>query len=456
MFEKNGSTCKGGRNMHIGVIGLGYVGLVTAVCLATQGHRVIGVDVAQATIDQLQNGKPPIYETGLAELLRQAQSGGAIRFTTDIAHAIKESTVLFVTVETPSLPDGSPDLSQVWEICDQLAIYGQAGQLVIIKSTVPVGTTDAFAERLSNNHHIQFLDVVHNPDFLQQGRAVDDFLSPDRIVVGYENESTIPLINELYHFNQTPIQFCRRTSAELINYAANAFLAMKISYLNMFSQLCETFGADITDIAQSIDNDPHMAPHFLKAGIGYGGSCIPKDIHTLIQTTRAEGVPLPLLEAADRVNAWQMTRFVERIEQRLDALADKRIALFGLSCKPGTDDIREAPSLRFTEITLAKGAHIVAHDPLVKAFPYPQVELFSDPYTCMQGADAIVILTDWPDFRAINWKRMCELPKEPLLFDGCNLFSIQEIKMLAGSCPLEYHSIGRPCVKTFESEKQVR
>ncbi|MFC7441869.1 UDP-glucose dehydrogenase family protein [Laceyella putida] len=442
--------------MKIGVIGLGYVGLVTAACLANNGHQVIGADIDRSKIERLHRGQAPIYEEGLDELLAQARAQGTIEYMTDIAQAIKESTILFVAVGTPSLPDGSANLDYVWDICEQIATYGQDGQLIILKSTVPAGTTDAFAERLIQNNHTRFLDVIHNPEFLRQGQAVHDFLHPDRIVIGYENESVIPMINKLYHFSEAPIQFCRRTSAELIKYAANSFLAMKISYINMFSQLCEAFGADISDIAKGIGTDPRISPHFLQAGVGYGGSCFPKDIQALIQLAKAHGHTLPLLEATQQINRRQMTHFTEKLEQRLGTLDRKRIALLGLSFKPHTDDIREAPALRFCEICMAKGANILAYDPLVRAFPYAHVKLVSDPYACMEGANALVILTDWPEFRTLNWQRVCALLREPLLFDGRNLFSTQEIKFLSQSHPLEYHSIGRPHVKVFETAHQVR
>jgi len=441
--------------MKIGVIGVGYVGLVTAACLAQCGHHVIGADQSAEKIATLQSGGLPIWEKGLDEVLGEALKKQRIRFTVSPLEAIREADALFIAVGTPSLADGSCDLSQVWNICDAIAEHGRDGQLIILKSTIPVGTTDEFHRRLKEKSKVSFLDVVHNPEFLRQGQAVHDFLYPDRIVVGHENPETIAVMNEIYQWITAPIQFCDRKSAELIKYASNAFLAMKISYINMFAELCEKVGAHVEEVAQGMGADRRIGPAFLRAGIGYGGSCFPKDTKALLAFEKEHGTRLPLVQATEELNRHQLERFFLRLKRRLGILSGKKIAVWGLSFKPETDDIREAPSLRFCERCLTEGAEVHAYDPLVQSFPIPGVNVHQDLYAPLRDADALALLTEWDLFRKPDWSRIQVEMNQPLLFDGRNLYAWEEMKKRVDEWGLEYHSIGRPTLHPVLSAKRL-
>lgn len=433
--------------MNIGVIGMGYVGLVTAACLTKWGHNVIGVDQSAEKVTILSSGGLPIREPGLEDFIRSASEQSRIRFTTEAKVAISQSEVLFIAVGTPPLPDGQADISQIEATVEQIAEHGHDQQLIIIKSTVPIGTTDLVASKLKQKSTVSFLDVIHNPEFLRQGQAIHDFLFPDRIVIGFENPAAKQVMQELYEPLDSPFIFCDRKSSEMIKYASNAFLAMKISYINMLARLSEKAGANIDHIAKGMGADRRIGSAFLQAGIGYGGSCFPKDTQALIAMGRQLDSPLPLIEATEQINREQPIRFLHRLEELLGTLNQKKIALFGLSFKANTDDIREAPSLKVSRLCLQKGAEVHAYDPVVKRYPVEQVQLHHHPYTALDQADALIFLTDWEEFRQLHWSEVRYRMRTPLILDGRNLFHPEEMSPLTEEYGLIYYSVGRPLIR---------
>jgi UDPglucose 6-dehydrogenase len=432
--------------VKIGVIGISYVGLVTAACLAKCGHQVIGADLSEEKIAILSSGGTPIWEPGLDEVLFEARVAQRIRFTTHIVEAVQQSEVVLVAVGTPSQPSGMTDLTQVWSAVDMIAKYGQPNQCIVIKNTVPVGTTDEIWRYLKRVSSIPFMDVVHNPEFSRQGQAVHDFLFPDRIVVGLEQEQTKQVMHNLYKMLGYGIQFCDRKSAEMIQYAANTYLAMKISYINMFAQLCEQVGGNIDDIAKGMGADPRIGPAFLQTGIGYGGSCFPKDTNAMLSVGKQIGLDLPLIQATDRFNTKQPERFVERLESILGGLNEKKVTLLGLSFKPNTDDLHEAPSIQVSQLCLERGAEVHAYDPLVKKFPISEVVVHQTLDSSLQQSDIALIVTDWEEFRQLDWAYFSASMKQPILFDGRNIFHLEEIRYISDRYGIVYHSIGRPSI----------
>ncbi|MCF6093711.1 UDP-glucose/GDP-mannose dehydrogenase family protein [Microaerobacter geothermalis] len=433
--------------MKITVIGTGYVGLVTGACLAHMGHDVICADISVEKIATLQSGGLPIWEHGLKGIIDGARNENRIQFTTDMAQAIQESEVLFIAVGTPSLPDGNADLSQLWSIVVQIATVSQSDKTIVIKSTVPVGTSDeveAVLRHLSSDP-LHF-EVVSNPEFLRQGNAVYDFLHPDRIVIGCSSSRARKTMSLIYKDFSVPIQFCDRRSAEMIKYASNTFLAMKISYINMIAGLSEKVGANVDEVARGMGLDRRIGPSFLQAGIGYGGSCLPKDTSALLALGKRLDHELPLVEAAVKINKEQSQLIIKKLRHSLGSLNQKRIAILGLSFKPMTDDIREAPSLSVIRQCLKEGAIIRAYDPLVHDYPLKDITLCHDEYSAIQFCDAIVILTEWEQFRHLDWERISQKLRLPLIVDGRNIFSLKQMEAICEKYGLIYFSVGRPTI----------
>jgi UDPglucose 6-dehydrogenase len=432
--------------MKIAVIGTGYVGLVTATCLAESGNDVVGIDKDAAKIARLDEGELPIYEPGLLELVQRNVREGRLRFTTDLAGGIAPAQVVFIAVGTPQRHDGAADLSSVWAVGDAIAAAIQGQKVIVIKSTVPVGTNHKLAERMSARTHYLF-DVASNPEFLKEGAAVDDFMKPDRVVVGVRRPEVAEVLRELYApFLRTehPFLVMSPESAEMTKYVANAMLATKISFINEMANLCEHMGADINDVRRGIGHDIRIGFQFLFPGAGYGGSCFPKDVRALISMAHALDVPLHMMEAVDRVNEAQKQVLVAKVRKHYGAgLREKTLAVWGLAFKPRTDDVREAPALAFIDALLADGAKLRVHDPEalgnVKTMYGDRLVYCDRPYGAIEGADGLVIVTEWQEFRNPDFEIMRRLLREAVIFDGRNLF---EPKTVA-NYGFAYFPIGR-------------
>jgi UDPglucose 6-dehydrogenase len=432
--------------MKIAVIGTGYVGLVTSTCLAESGNDVIGIDKDARKIETLESGRLPIYEPGLLELVQRNRQGGRLNFTTNLGEGIAPAQLIFIAVGTPQANDGTADLSSVWAVADEIAAQAAEPKIVVIKSTVPVGTNKAFAKRLAGRSH-QTFDVASNPEFLKEGAAVDDFMRPDRVVVGVRRKEVAEKLQELYApFLRTeqPFLVMSPESAEMTKYVANAMLAAKISFINEMANLCENMGADINDVRRGIGHDARIGFQFLFPGAGYGGSCFPKDVHSLISMARQLDVPAHLMEAVNRVNDAQKKVLPRKILRHYgSSLKEKTLAIWGLAFKPRTDDIREAPALTLIDTLLAEGVKVRVHDP--EAMPnvralYGDKLLYCDrPYGTLEGADGLAIVTEWQEFRRPDFEVMRRLLRDPVIFDGRNLY---EPKTLA-EYGFIYYPIGR-------------
>jgi UDPglucose 6-dehydrogenase len=432
--------------VKIAVIGTGYVGLVTGTCLAESGNDVIGIDKDGRKIHLLESGRLPIYEPGLLELVQRNCREDRLKFTTDLAKGIVTAQLVFVAVGTPQSPEGAADLSNLWAVMDAVAAAANGPKLVVIKSTVPVGTNRAAAERLAARASAP-LAVASNPEFLKEGAAVDDFMRPDRIVVGVREPQTADVLHELYApFLRTerPFLVMSPESAEMTKYVANAMLATKISFINEMANLCERAGADITDVRRGIGHDARIGFQFLFPGVGYGGSCFPKDVRALIATARQLDLPLQLMEAVDRVNEAQKQVLVGKIRGHYGgALRGLTLAIWGLAFKPRTDDVREAPALALIDALLAEGAHVRVHDPEalanVRALYADRLVYCDRPYGALEGSDGLAIMTEWPEFRNPDFVVMHRLLRQPVIFDGRNLY---DFKTLAHH-GFVYHPVGR-------------
>ncbi|HEY6874269.1 MAG TPA: UDP-glucose/GDP-mannose dehydrogenase family protein [Geobacteraceae bacterium] len=425
--------------MKICVIGTGYVGLVAGTCFAESGNDVVCVDVNEAKIEGLKQGIIPIYEPGLKELVLRNSEEGRLTFTTDLAAAVKESLVNFIAVGTPPGEDGSADLQHVIDVARSIGRHMESFKIVVDKSTVPVGTADkvrlAVAEELSQRGTAIEFDVVSNPEFLKEGAAIDDFMKPDRVVIGTDNVRTAEIMKELYapfmrKQNRMIVMDIR--SAEMTKYAANAMLATKISFMNQIANLCECMGADVAAVREGIGSDSRIGYDFLFPGVGYGGSCFPKDVKALVKTAEECGYDFFLLKSVEEVNERQKLVLPQKIAARLGDLAQgkplagKTIAVWGLSFKPRTDDMREAPSVVIIERLLAMGACVRAHDPVaIKEAAHifgSRVEFNHNPYEILQDADALAIVTEWNEYRNPDFDKIKSLLKRPLIFDGRNLY----------------------------------
>ena len=431
--------------MKITVVGTGYVGLVVGACLAETGNDVVCVDVDERKIRGLRRGRVPIYEPGLEELVRRNQAEKRLVFSTAVSRAARGSEIIFIAVGTPPGEDGSADVQYVLAAARDLARAMRAYAVVAVKSTVPVGTGRRVHEVIAHETDHPF-SVVSNPEFLKQGSAVEDFLKPDRVVVGTEDPRAQELMRTLYApFTRTgaPIIVMDSASAELSKYAANAMLATRVSFMNEVANVCERFGANVDAVRQVVASDRRIGPSFLFPGIGYGGSCFPKDVQALASSARKGGYTFQILEAVEAVNKAQKRRLFEKMRDVLGPLDGKRIALWGLSFKPRTDDMREAPSITMVDALLEAGAKVVAYDPqaqrVARAIFGSRVKLVSRGYDALTGADALGILTEWNEFREPDFSRMRKLMRTPVIFDGRNLFDLEQMRTHG----FAYHSIGR-------------
>lgn len=435
--------------MRVCMIGTGYVGLVTGACLAENGNDVWCVDVDGEKVSKLQSGVIPIYEPGLEEIVRRNVAQGRLRFTTDLEEAVKNSLFAFIAVGTPPNGDGSADLGYVFEAARGIGSVMDTYKVIVMKSTVPVGTTrevKAIVAGELGKRNLQGLefDVAFSPEFLKEGSAVEDFMKPDRIVVGTENARTAEFLKELlapFTMRENRILCMGIASAELTKYAANAMLATRISFMNELARYCEKVGADVEEIRSGLGSDRRIGPAFLYAGIGYGGSCFPKDMKALIREAEEKGVPLSILEAVEEANRSQRSWFSGKIRAHFGGtLEGKRFALWGLSFKPHTDDMREAPSLDVIPFLLGAGAEVAAYDPVASGNARallgerPGLSFGDDPYEVLEGADALVLLTEWPLFRRPDFERMKDLMKSPVIFDGRNQYSPKAIAEAGFTC----------------------
>jgi UDPglucose 6-dehydrogenase len=433
--------------MKIAVVGTGYVGLVLGACLAENGNDVICVDKDDAKLAMLEAGRMPIYEPGLEELVRRNHSEERLRYTSDLPKAVRDSEIVFIAVGTPQGEDGSADLQHVLGVARDIGRAMNKYTVVVDKSTVPVGTAKTVHATIAAETRQPF-SVVSNPEFLKQGAAIEDFMKPDRVVVGTEPGDTraADLMRELYApFTRTgaPIMLMDTASAELCKYAANSILATRISFMNEIANVCELVGADVDQVRKAIGSDKRIGTSFLFPGVGYGGSCFPKDVKALLKSSADRGYDFKILGAVEAVNDSQKKRLVQKIESHFGSLRGRTIGLWGLAFKPRTDDMREAPAISIIEALLSRGAVVKAYDP--EAMPTARrlfdnrITLCDKSYDALSGADALAIVTEWNEFREPNFKRMRELLKTPVIFDGRNLYSPEHIRALG----FTYFSIGR-------------
>jgi len=432
--------------MKIAVIGTGYVGLVTGTCFAESGNDVVCVDKDAAKVERLRGGDLPIYEPGLSELVRRNDRDGRLKFTTDLAAGIAEAELVFIAVGTPQGDDGGADLRNVWAVGREVARNLNGHKVIVTKSTVPVGTNAELARIMAEETAIPF-DVASNPEFLKEGAAIDDFNKPDRVVVGVRRPEVAECLRALYApFLRTERPFLVMTpeSAEMTKYVANCLLATKISFINEMANLCEAYGADINDVRRGIGHDQRIGFSFLFPGVGYGGSCFPKDIRAVVHMAHARGLPARMMEAVDTVNEAQKSVLTGKLlEHFAGDLAGKTIALWGLAFKPRTDDIREAPALVLIDALLAAGAGVRVHDPEaianVRAIYGDRIIYCDRPYGALEQADALAIATEWNEFRSPDFTVMARLLRNPVIFDGRNLYDPAQMAALG----FTYHGIGR-------------
>ncbi len=432
--------------MKLGVVGTGYVGLVVGACFAESGNDVMCVDKDVAKIRALQRGRVPIYEPGLEELVRRNRAEGRLVFTTALERAVRASEVIFIAVGTPMGEDGSADVQHVLDVARDIARAMNGYKVIVNKSTVPVGTAVRVREviRLQTTHPFS---VVSNPEFLKQGAAIEDFMKPDRVVIGAEDPRSAGLMKELYApFTRTgaPIMVMDCTSAELSKYAANAMLATRVSFMNEIANVCEAVGADVDQVRMAMAADRRIGPSFLFPGVGYGGSCFPKDVKALVKFSEEHAYDFRILRAVEAVNDAQKTRLVGRIEAHFGSLKGRQIAVWGLSFKPKTDDMREAPAITIINALLAKGARVHAFDPEAEKTARrvfgSRIAYAATAYEALTGADALVIVTEWNEFRRPDFARMKRLMRTPVVFDGRNVYSPASMRALG----FTYFSIGRP------------
>lgn len=433
--------------MKIAVVGTGYVGLVAGTVFAEHGHDVTCIDKNPNRIEPLKKGKVPIYEPGLEELVLRNFNEDRLHFTTNLKDGIADCLIVFLAVGTPDGPDGRADLSQVWAVAEEVGKSIPGYRIIVQKSTCPVGTARRIKEIIGGLTKHPF-DVVSNPEFLKEGSAVNDMMKPDRVVIGCDDVRVLEIMKELYApFLRTgkPLLSMSIASAELSKYAANTILASRISLINEFANISEAYGADIDDVRIAVGTDERVGPHFLFPGLGYGGSCFPKDVLAAAHMAKEKGLPAPIIEGIARTNEYQQTHFVQRILDHFGGkLKGKRIAMWGMSFKPGTDDLRMAPSLRVAEALITAGAHVAAFDPVsgpgVQAHFGDRIEIVKRMYDATEGADALVICTEWREFRNPNFERLANSMKQKKVFDGRNLYNPQTL----ADHGFKYFSVGRP------------
>ena len=429
--------------MKLTIIGTGYVGLVTGTCFAEVGHQVICVDNNESKVKLLQSGGIPIYEPGLEEMVKKHVANGRLRFTASTKDGVENSDIIFIAVPTPPQPDGSVDLSYIEGVAREIASAMTSYKIVVDKSTVPVKTGDKVAETIKRycKAKVEF-DVVSNPEFLREGFAVEDLMKPDRVVIGVRSQRPVAAMRDVYTPFNAPIIVTDINSAELIKHAANSFLALKISYINAVSVICEASGANVQEVANGIGLDARIGRRFLDAGLGFGGSCFPKDLSAFIKISEQLGYDFALLKEVQRINAGQMERFFKKITDTLWVLKDKKIAVLGLAFKQNTDDVRSSPAIDLCQRLQKEGAILRVHDP--KAMDKAKdilknVTFVEDMNEVAEGCDALVIATEWPDFKKLDLERARKALTHPILFDGRNLFDPLEMEKLG----FIYKSVGR-------------
>lgn len=433
--------------MKIAVVGTGYVGLVTGTCFAETGNDVICVDIDKSKVDKLSNGQITIYEPGLEKLFLRNLREERLSFTTSLEEGIRDAAVIFLALPTPQGEDGSADLKYVLGVAKSLGPILNGYKVIIDKSTVPVGTADKVRAEIAKNYTDEF-DVVSNPEFLREGVAVDDFMKPDRVVIGTDSPRARKVLNDLYSpfvRQGNPIIFMDERSAELTKYAANSFLATKISFMNEIAQLCERMGANVDMVRKGIGGDERIGKRFLFPGIGYGGSCFPKDVKALSRASKENNYEFHILEAVMKVNDNQKLHLIPKIKNYFNGdLKNKKFALWGLAFKPNTDDIREAPAFYMIDALLKEGASVCAFDPEAmtntKAQLGDKISYGENQYECLEGADALIIATEWNEFRTPNFLKIVSSMKNKVIFDGRNLFEREAVRELG----FHYESIGRP------------
>lgn len=431
--------------MKITVIGSGYVGLTTGACFAEVGHQVVCVDNDERKVQSLLAGRIPIYEPGLEPLVRKNVASKRLRFTTSTEMGVDHGEVLFIAVPTPPQPDGSVDLSFIEKVAREISQFLDSYRVVVDKSTVPVKTGERVAQTIRRyaKPGVEF-DVISNPEFLREGSAVEDLMKPDRIVIGGNSDRALAIMQKVYEPFVAPVLVTDINSAELIKHAANSFLALKISYINAVAEICEAAGADVLKVADGIGTDKRIGRAFLDAGLGYGGSCFPKDIAAFIAISEQLGTPFNLLKEVQRINARQIDRFLDAIREALWVLKEKRIAVWGLSFKPNTDDVRSSVAVSLVERLVAEGANVVAYDPkaMEKAKELPvgrKIQFADSAVDAAAGAEALIIATEWPEFAAVDLSELRERMRTPLIFDGRNIFD----PVAAASFGFQYRGIGR-------------
>ncbi|MBR5894462.1 MAG: UDP-glucose/GDP-mannose dehydrogenase family protein [Akkermansia sp.] len=442
--------------MNLAIIGTGYVGLTTGTCFAEVGHKVICVDNNEAKVQSLREGKMPIYEPDLEEMIVSNVSAGRLEFTTDLAAAVRECEIVFIAVPTPPHEDGSVDLSYIEGVSREIAesLTPDMGYRILVdKSTVPVSTGSKVHQVIDRYAPAGVdIDVVSNPEFLREGSAVYDLLNPDRIVIGADSQRAMDMMKRVYQPFNAPIVEVDLASAELIKHAANSFLALKISYINAVSAVCEKAGADVELVAMGIGMDKRISRHFLNAGLGYGGSCFPKDVKGFINVAEQLGAPMEILKEVERVNEAQIERFLGRIRKKMWVLRKKRIAVWGIAFKQNTDDVRESVAVKLIKRLCEEGAHVTAYDPKAAetgaaALSGYDVTICDDMYECVRDAEVLVVATEWKQFAMANLVKVRELMRLPILFDGRNIIH-GENALHAG---FEYHSVGRRTLRPTKS-----
>jgi UDPglucose 6-dehydrogenase len=427
--------------MKIGVIGTGYVGLVTAVCFADSGNEVTGYDIDKGKIEMLKRGEVPIYEPYLKEMLARNLQLKRIFFTSNPEEALRDREIVFIAVGTPSKKDGSPDLKYLWSAVRDIKRFSRSGTIVVVKSTVPVGTSDMVQKKLGRNYK-----VLSNPEFLKEGNAVEDFMKPDRVIIGGDDEKAIEVLKTLhlpYVRTGNPIIVMDRRSAEMTKYASNAMLAMRVSFMNEIANICEKLGADVESVRKGVGSDKRIGSRYLFPGTGYGGSCFPKDLQGLISMAESKGYKPLLIKAVEEVNKRQKEILIKKASAHFKNLRGKRFCIWGLSFKPNTDDMREAPSITVINGLLKRGAVITAYDPVAmenaKKIFKNRISFGNDMYSAAEGADAIFLITEWQEFRLPDFKRLKKIMRSPVIFDGRNIYDPKEMKKEG----FIYYGIGR-------------
>ncbi len=435
--------------MKIAIIGAGYVGLVTGTGFAELGNDVVCVDIIEEKVEKLRNAISPIYEPGLEELIARNSAEGRLSFTVNHADAVKDAQVIFNAVDTPSADDGSVSMKSLYaatqDIAKALAKLPKSSQfyrVIVNKSTVPIGTADEVTKRIAAHYKGEF-DVVSNPEFLREGQAVHDFFHPDRVVIGNGSPRAREVMKTLYQPFKAPVLFVDTKTAEMIKYASNAFLATSISFINSLSELCESLGADVTAVSEGMKLDKRIGKQaFLTAGAGYGGSCFSKDVNGLLSIAKGQRSHLPILTATEKINKQQRQKIVAKVKKLLPNIGKKTIAVWGLAFKPGTDDLRDAPAIEVIKSLIASGARVTAFDPVAEGNArklFPQVQFAPNPYETVEGADLLVVMTEWDEFRSIDRKKIAKLMAGKRMVDGRNIFDRKELETLG----FKYEAIGR-------------